>query len=251
MASTNHSSIRRLRRVTGFLLVLALALAACGGTAPALPEPTSAARPAAPTVEAAPTETSAPPAVAQATDVQPEVAGSTLSAPSLAPGQETPALNCASPAEPTPAMTEGPYYSADTPERTSLLEPGMPGTRLVITGYVLTVDCQPIPGAWLDFWQADAEGAYDNAGFRLRGHQSSDERGRYTLETVLPGEYPGRTQHIHVKVQAPGGAVLTSQLFFPGASGNTSDRIFSPQLLVEMQETESGIQASFNFILDR
>jgi len=64
----------------------------------------------------------------------------------------------------TPSVTEGPFYKAGSPQRTSLLEPGMPGTKLVITGQVFTRDCRPVPGAWLDFWQADAHGAYDNAG---------------------------------------------------------------------------------------
>lgn len=160
-----------------------------------------------------------------------------------------PAIDCSSPALPTVSMTEGPYYKAGSPERSSLLEPGMSGTRLVITGYVLNTDCQPIPGAWLDFWQTDAEGNYDNAGFRLRGHQFSDANGRYTLETVLPGLYPGRTAHIHLKVQAPNGPVLTSQLFFPGVSGNQTDRIFDESLLVMVEQDGESLAGSFNFVI--
>src|SRR2546423_5608903 len=45
--------------------------------------------------------------------------------------------------------------------------------------------------------------------YRLRGHQYTDEAGRFYLETVMPGEYPGRTLHIHVKVQAPNQSILT------------------------------------------
>jgi hypothetical protein len=33
-------------------------------------------------------------------------------------------------------QTAGPFYTPNTPERRSLLEPGMPGTRLVVSGYV-------------------------------------------------------------------------------------------------------------------
>jgi protocatechuate 3,4-dioxygenase beta subunit len=147
-------------------------------------------------------------------------------------------------------MMEGPYYAPGSPERSSLLEPGMEGTKLVITGYVLTPECESIPGAWLDFWQTDANGVYDNAGFRLRGHQYTGPNGSYRLETVLPGEYPGRTAHIHVKVQAPGGQVLTTQLFFPGSQGNTSDSIFSERLLVVMETGQDSLQGTFNFILE-
>jgi protocatechuate 3,4-dioxygenase beta subunit len=147
-------------------------------------------------------------------------------------------------------MAEGPYYTPDSPERSSLLEEGMEGTKLTITGFVLDTDCQPVEDAWLDFWQADAAGNYDNSGYILRGHQFTDAEGRYMLETVLPGEYPGRTQHIHVKVQVPGGRELVTQMFFPGAAGNSSDRIFDQELLVEMEETTGGLSATFNFVVE-
>ena len=126
--------------------------------------------------------------------------------------------DCTSPAAPSPAMTEGPYYKPDTPERKSLVEPGMPGTKLTLTGYVLDTNCQPVANAWMDFWQADASGAYDNQGYTLRGHQFTDENGRYQLDTVVPGLYPGRTEHIHVKIQVPDGPVFTTQLFFPNVA---------------------------------
>lgn len=116
----------------------------------------------------------------------------------------------------TPPQTEGPYYTPNTPGRNSLLEEGMEGERLLLVGYVLDQNCAPIPGAWLDFWQAGADGEYDNVGYRLRGHQFTDEQGRYYLETVMPGLYSSRPiRHIHVKVQPPNGGVLTSQLYFP------------------------------------
>ena len=130
--------------------------------------------------------------------------------------------SCVSPAPLTPAQTEGPYYTPNSPERASLIEPGMGGTKLIVTGYVLTTDCQPIANAWLDFWQADDQGVYDNAGYRLRGHLFTDETGRYTLETIVPGEYPGRTQHIHVKVQAPNGPILTTQTLLSRCAGQRS-----------------------------
>lgn len=146
-------------------------------------------------------------------------------------------------------MTEGPYYTPNPPERTSLLEPGIPGTPLVITGYVLGLDCQPIPNALVDFWQADGNGVYDNAGYQLRGRQFTDAAGRYTLETVVPGLYPGRTEHIHVKVQAPNGPLLTSQLFFPGVAQNESDGIFDARLLLSIEETAGELAGAYNFVV--
>jgi protocatechuate 3,4-dioxygenase beta subunit len=126
----------------------------------------------------------------------------------------------------------------------------MSGTKLIVTGVVLTTDCKPIAGAWVDFWQANDEGVYDNAGYTLRGHQATDENGRYTLDTILPGLYPGRTRHIHVKVQAPNHPVLTTQLYFPDEPSNNSDSIFDPALIVNLQDTANGKVATFNFVLD-
>jgi protocatechuate 3,4-dioxygenase beta subunit len=152
--------------------------------------------------------------------------------------------------DPTPEQTEGPFFTPNSPERTSLLEEGLAGTRIVLTGTVLATNCQPIAGALVDFWHADDAGVYDNEGYRLRGHQFADDQGRYTLETIVPGLYPGRTRHFHVKVQAPNQPVLTTQLYFPGEPQNESDGIFSPELLMAMHEAAEGQQATFNFVLD-
>ncbi|OLB46067.1 MAG: hypothetical protein AUH05_02005 [Ktedonobacter sp. 13_2_20CM_53_11] len=125
---------------------------------------------------------------------------------------------------PTPSQTEGPFYKPGSPERTSLRESGFAGTPLTVAGYVFST-------------------------FRLRGHQYTDKQGRYSLETIVPGEYPGRTRHIHMKVQAPGQSVLTTQLYFPGEPRNDSDGIFSPELLMHVQNTSNGQLATFNFVL--
>jgi protocatechuate 3,4-dioxygenase beta subunit len=150
----------------------------------------------------------------------------------------------------TLAQTEGPFYTPNTPQRTSLLEPGITGTRMMLTGYVLGTNCQTIPGALLDFWHADDAGVYDNVGFRLRGHQFADDQGRFTLETIMPGLYPGRTRHFHVKVQAPNQPVLTTQLYFPDEPANATDGIFHPALVMDVQDTTAGKAATFNFVLE-
>lgn len=160
-----------------------------------------------------------------------------------------PAVNCTAPAALTPSSTEGPYFTAGSPERASLVEPGMPGTILILSGYVLTSGCQPVADAKLDFWQADANGVYDNQGYTLRGHHFSDESGFYRLTTVIPGEYPGRTEHIHFKVISPDGTELTSQLYFPGVGSNEGDSIFNPDLLIDILEEGGTVTAQFNFMI--
>ena len=149
----------------------------------------------------------------------------------------------------TPQQTEGPFYTPNSPERKSLLETSMQGVTMILSGQVLSTDCQPIPGALLDFWHADANGVYDNAGYTLRGHQFSDENGRYELETIMPGLYSSRTRHFHVKVQRPNGQILTTQLYFPDEAANLNDGIFDDRLLMTMLPAENGIHGEFNFVL--
>jgi protocatechuate 3,4-dioxygenase beta subunit len=148
----------------------------------------------------------------------------------------------------THAQTEGPYFKSGSPERSSLVETGMSGTRLQLTGQVLDSACRPIARALLDFWQADAAGAYDNSGYRLRGHEFSDANGRFSMQTIVPGLYPGRTRHIHVKVQPPAGSTLTTQLYFPGEARNAQDSIFDAALLLQVSDSSSGKLAIFSFV---
>lgn len=146
----------------------------------------------------------------------------------------------------TPRQTEGPFFTPKSPERKSLLEKPGATPRFMLTGTVLSAQCKAVPNALLDFWHCDADGEYDNRGFRYRGHQHADAQGRYRLETIVPGEYPGRTRHIHVKVQAPGGRVLTTQLYFPGNAGNRRDGLYRPELEVKKSGAE---EASFDFVV--
>jgi len=161
-----------------------------------------------------------------------------------------PTPSCVDKSTPTLSQTAGPFFKPRSPERASLLEADMRGTRIILTGSVLSTRCRPVPGALLDFWQADDEGRYDNAGFRLRGHQFADDQGRFRLETVVPGLYTGRTRHIHVRVQAPNKPVLTTQLYFPDEPGNRADFIFRPELVMAVRNEAGTRAAAFNFVLD-
>jgi protocatechuate 3,4-dioxygenase beta subunit len=151
----------------------------------------------------------------------------------------------------TVAQTEGPYFKTNSPERTSLVDASIQGTVFTITGQVLAPDGIPVANALVDFWQANASGTYDNQGYNLRGHQYTDADGNYTLTTVVPGLYPGRTRHIHVKVQGPNGPLLTTQLYFPGDARNATDGIFDPSLVLNIQDTPDGTQAAtFDFVIN-
>lgn len=211
------------RKFLGLTVVSGIALAACsdddGGDAP----PTAAASAAAANTPARATATGA--------------SNETVTLPA------TPA--CADDDDETPEQTEGPFFTPNSPERASLLDPGMAGVSLTVSGLVLTTACQPVAGAMLDFWQADDAGEYDNEGYTLRGHQFAGDDGAFRLETITPGLYPGRTRHIHVKVQAPNQPVLTTQLYFPDEPRNAEDGIFADALLMDV----NGPNATFTFVL--
>jgi len=182
-------------------------------------------------------------------------AGAAGAAPALArdrvgEGQRLePTPTCDDGDEPTPPQMEGPYFKPNSPQRSNLVPPGLPGTPLTVSGYVFGLDCRPLSRVLLDWWQADPNGAYDNIGFRFRGHQYTGADGSFRLTTLRPGLYPGRTRHLHVKVQAPGQRILTTQLYFPGEPRNNTDPIFDSRLLMTVQQQGSQLVGSFDFVV--
>ena len=152
--------------------------------------------------------------------------------------------------KPTVPQTAGPFFKPRSPRKSNLRENAGQAPLLVVTGLVLSAQCKPVPNALLDFWHADELGDYDNSGFRYRGHQLTDAQGRFRLETIVPAEYPGRARHIHVNVQAPGGRILTTQLYFPGEAGNRRDGLYRPDLTVAVRQTEPVMQAQYSFVVD-
>jgi protocatechuate 3,4-dioxygenase beta subunit len=138
----------------------------------------------------------------------------------------------------TPSQTAGPYFKPRSPQRSNLIEPGEAGARLRLTGQVLSADCRPLSAALLDL-----------RGFRHRGHLFADESGRFELLTVVPGLYPGRTRHLHVRVQPRGAPILTTQLYFPDEPLNRRDGLFSPALLMRVAQAQDEVQAHFTFVV--
>jgi protocatechuate 3,4-dioxygenase beta subunit len=158
-----------------------------------------------------------------------------------------PTPECRDGDEPTIRQTEGPYFKPRSPQRADLREPGLKGNEIEVGGLVLTRACRRVERALVDLWHADANGDYDEKGYRCRGHVFTDASGRYSFRTIVPALYPGRTRHFHVKVQAPNRPVLTTQLYFPNEGENRRDGLFRPQLLMQMADAGT---ARFNFVLD-
>lgn len=240
-------TFKKFRKLGPALAALAVVAAGCssGGTSAA---PAATTSPAA-TAALAPTATAVPAAPAAPTSTPAPTATATKAATTAPPPTAAPTATACN-VTLTPAQTEGPYYLAGAPMKASLVEAGMAGTRVLLTGRVLTNQCAPVAGAIVDIWQTDDAGVYDLKGYRLRGKVTADAQGNYAIETILPGLYPGRTRHIHVKVTIPGGATLTSQVYFPSEGANANDRIFDAAMLAKMSDGAGGAKvATIDFVL--
>jgi protocatechuate 3,4-dioxygenase beta subunit len=162
-----------------------------------------------------------------------------------------------------------------------IVREGLPLALVFSLAQVSSGSCTPLPGAVVDVWHCDALGVYSGVsdpGFDtseqafLRGYQVTDESGTARFQTIYPGWYSGRAVHIHFKIRtAPGseeGYEFTSQLFFdeelndaahsqePYAQKgmrntlNSTDNIFSEQLVLDAQEAAEGYTANFAVALD-
>jgi protocatechuate 3,4-dioxygenase beta subunit len=151
--------------------------------------------------------------------------------------------------ERTLAQTEGPYFKPNAPLKRDLAADVPRGERMVIGGFVLDPACRPVAKALVQVWHADERGAYDNTGYRLRGYQYADETGRWWFSTIVPGAYVGRTRHYHIKVQKPGGRILTTQLYFPREPLNARDGLFNNKLVMRVRDSDDGRVAQFDFVV--
>lgn len=145
----------------------------------------------------------------------------------------------------TPAEVEGPFYPVRLPRdqdydlthiagRAGVAQ----GDHILIAGRVLDVAGQPIEGARVEIWQANAAGRYlhpkdsnpakidlDFQGFAA---VSTDTLGTFQFKTVFPGAYPVssswvRPPHIHFKITHKRHATLITQMYFPDHPLNADD----------------------------
>jgi protocatechuate 3,4-dioxygenase beta subunit len=165
------------------------------------------------------------------------------------PRNPAPTPGCRNGDQPTRSEIEGPYFKASSPLRGDLREQGLAGRPVELTGVVMNSTCRPVANALIELWHADDRGVYDNVGYHLRGHLFTDAQGRYAFRTIVPGPYPGRTRHYHIKVQAPGRPVLTTQLYFPNDPQNRRDSYFHDELVMQIAAGSDTTQARFDVVL--
>ena len=108
------------------------------------------------------------------------------------------------------------------------------GERIIVHGRVLDENGRGVPGALVEFWQANAAGRYRHKketylapldpNFGGCGRTITDEDGGYRFRTVRPGAYPWpngvndwRPAHIHFSLFGHGFAQrLITQMYFEG-----------------------------------
>jgi hydroxyquinol 1,2-dioxygenase len=166
----------------------------------------------------------------------------------------------------TPATVLGPFHIAGSPELDfgADMSEGLPGTPLYLSGTVRDLDGRAVPGAVLDVWQADADGAYeaqlDVDEARLRAKYTAREDGSYCVRTIAPrgysipvdgpvGELMGRTAishfrpaHVHFLLDVPGYEPLVTHLFAEGSEYLDTDVVFGTkqELVVRFAERDPG-----------
>lgn len=139
---------------------------------------------------------------------------------------------------PTPGNTLGPFYKRGAPRKEKLFDTARSGVPLMVAGRIINTEGTTLAGATLEVFHADAEGEYDLRGFNYRGEIPISASGEYHYETVVPGGYGGRAQHIHYVINAPGHRRLVTQLYFendPKFEGNP-DRNYNRDSLVWYRE---------------
>lgn len=144
----------------------------------------------------------------------------------------------------TPGEILGPFYPvihrADQGADLTIV-PGKSGRAMGqvihVMGRVFNAEGQPVRGARVELWQANAQGRYTHPSdtnpapldpnFEGFAVQNSDGEGRYRFKTIKPGAYPAtgtwmRPPHLHFEITGKVNRVIT-QMYFPGEPLNDKD----------------------------
>jgi protocatechuate 3,4-dioxygenase beta subunit len=179
----------------------------------------------------------------------------------------------------TPGQTEGPFYPVSYPAdidndlvRVAGRAAEAMGQVTHIVGRVLDRRGEPVRGAEVEIWQCDANGVYNHPGqpglqrrdaaFQGYGRMPVDTDGSYNFRTIRPVAYPGRTPHIHFKVNAPGVGRLTTQMYVAGERRNAADGLLNAirnaaqrrSVIVRLEPARGlepdALQGTFDIVLD-
>jgi protocatechuate 3,4-dioxygenase beta subunit len=183
----------------------------------------------------------------------------------------------------TPLQTLGPFYPVlkpldqDADLTTIAGKPGRAEGQVIhVMGRVVNLEGQPVQGASVEIWQANAHGRYNHPSdtnpapldphFEGFAVLTTDEEGRYRFKTIKPGAYPAsadrmRPPHIHFDVTGKSNRVVT-QMYFAGEPWNDKDPALQgagankERLIVTLQPPTQGLEpdalaAVWDIVLDR
>ena len=142
----------------------------------------------------------------------------------------------------TPYQTVGPFFdfALTVPGAERIAGDDTAGRRITIEGNVLDGKRQPCCDALIEIWQADGSGHYRHPadpsrdpspnGFFGFGRCGTDEAGRFSFSTIMPGPVPGssgpQAPHVLVGVLARGLLTrLVTRIYFEDSSSNVADPI--------------------------
>lgn len=120
--------------------------------------------------------------------------------------------NACSSREPTRQTSPGPHDFSALPAETRLWRENDAGEPLFLRARVLDTCSEPIAGARVRMLHAGPDGHHDPR--RWRTTLETDERGEFTVVTVLPGYAGGMARHIHFIISHPVHRELVTRLFF-------------------------------------
>jgi protocatechuate 3,4-dioxygenase alpha subunit len=140
----------------------------------------------------------------------------------------------------TPWQTVGPFFSIglDWLNCTNITADAQ-AQRVTIRGRIWDGDGQGVPDAFLEIWQADAQGKYCE---QPGGHEAvsakkffgfarvpTNERGEFSFVTTQPGRVPGydgklQAPHLNISIFMRGLLRrLVTRMYFPDQSANEAD----------------------------
>ena len=171
-------------------------------------------------------------------------AGTGLASAGLFIGSRATAI---APMPPTAESPMGPFYPMIRPADADMdltwvkgRSARAAGQVIEISGRVFDVKGNPIPGATLELWQANAAGRYDHPSdpatakldpnFQGFGALKADAKGEWRIVTIKPAGYDSpighRPPHIHFDMHS-GKTRNIAQLYFPeDAAGNAKDLLY-------------------------
>ena len=190
----------------------------------------------------------------------------------------TVAMNNDKPAGCTESTVFGPFYVEGSPsyDLGEDVANGATGMPCIVRGTVRGLDGEPVPGAEIHVWQADAEGKYDVqradlASQQARGVLHANGKGEYHFRSILAEAYPipddgpvgdmlratkrhpWRPAHLHFMIKAPGYETLITHVFRDGDPYLDSDAVFGVrQSLVAdwAQQPDGNYLVEYDFVLN-